>query len=115
MSTVRIATRTSDLALAQARMIAAELERRLGVAAELVPLKTTGDRLHIDLKVEGERPFLSYPIDPKLKAGSGDVVSTLQMGDIAGSINGWVTTRYGAFRRAILLESRGNRRRWSHH
>ena len=46
MTIVRIATRTSDLALAQARMMAGELERVLGVATELVPLKTTGDRLH---------------------------------------------------------------------
>jgi hydroxymethylbilane synthase len=59
MTTVRIATRTSDLALAQARMVADELERVLGVATELVPLKTTGDRLQGPLtKVGGKGLFV---------------------------------------------------------
>jgi len=59
MTIVRIATRTSDLALAQARMMAGELERVLGVATELVPLKTTGDRLQGPLtKVGGKGLFV---------------------------------------------------------
>ena len=45
MSTVRLATRTSDLALTQARLVAGMLEARLGVATELVRLQTTGDRI----------------------------------------------------------------------
>ncbi len=45
MSTVRLATRTSDLALTQARLVAGMLEARLGVAPELVRLQTTGDRI----------------------------------------------------------------------
>ena len=45
MSRVRIATRASDLALAQSRRVAALLEEKLGVDAELLPMKTTGDRL----------------------------------------------------------------------
>ena len=59
MTTVRIATRTSDLALAQATMIAGELTKQLGVATELVPLQTTGDRLQGPLnKVGGKGLFV---------------------------------------------------------
>jgi hydroxymethylbilane synthase len=42
---VRIATRRSDLALVQARGVAAALSDALGVDTELIPLQTTGDRL----------------------------------------------------------------------
>jgi len=42
---VRIATRGSDLALAQARHIAARIERELGRATELVVVTTSGDRI----------------------------------------------------------------------
>ncbi len=41
----RIATRGSDLALAQARYVAARIERELGRETELVVLTTTGDRI----------------------------------------------------------------------
>jgi hydroxymethylbilane synthase len=43
--TLRIATRKSELALVQARAVAARIEQALGVATELVPLVTSGDRL----------------------------------------------------------------------
>jgi hydroxymethylbilane synthase len=42
---LRIATRKSELALVQARAVAARIEQALGVATELVPLVTSGDRL----------------------------------------------------------------------
>ncbi len=45
MKTLRVATRASDLAMVQARAVAAWIERELGVATELVPMKTSGDRL----------------------------------------------------------------------
>jgi hydroxymethylbilane synthase len=45
MTAIRVATRASELALAQARAVAQQLERALGVETELVPLKTEGDRL----------------------------------------------------------------------
>jgi hydroxymethylbilane synthase len=45
MSTVRLATRASDLALAQARLVASMLEAKLGVATELLRVETSGDRL----------------------------------------------------------------------
>jgi hydroxymethylbilane synthase len=45
MTLVRIATRGSRLALAQAGLVAAEIESRLGLETELVPIGTSGDRL----------------------------------------------------------------------
>ncbi|MDP6980900.1 MAG: hydroxymethylbilane synthase [Myxococcota bacterium] len=45
MSAVRIATRGSDLALAQARYIAARIEEECGRTTELVIVKTTGDAI----------------------------------------------------------------------
>jgi hydroxymethylbilane synthase len=45
VSLVRIATRGSELALAQARAMAARVERALGVRSELVIVQTSGDRL----------------------------------------------------------------------
>jgi hydroxymethylbilane synthase len=45
MSTVRLATRKSDLALTQARLVAGMLEAKLGVSTELLRVETSGDRL----------------------------------------------------------------------
>jgi hydroxymethylbilane synthase len=45
MSAVRLATRSSDLALTQARLVAGMLEAKLGVATELLRVQTSGDRL----------------------------------------------------------------------
>ena len=45
MTTLRIATRASDLALVQARAVAARIESELGTSTEIVPVKTTGDRI----------------------------------------------------------------------
>lgn len=45
MSVVRIATRGSDLALAQANHMADRIRSELGREAELVVIKTTGDRI----------------------------------------------------------------------
>ncbi len=46
MTSVRIATRGSELALWQARYVGQRLGEALGVEAKLVVLKTAGDRLH---------------------------------------------------------------------
>lgn len=43
-TTIRIGTRGSDLALSQARDVAARLEEHAGVASETVVIQTTGDR-----------------------------------------------------------------------
>jgi hydroxymethylbilane synthase len=45
MRSLRIATRGSDLALTQARGVARRIEQALGLGTELVPIKTSGDRL----------------------------------------------------------------------
>jgi hydroxymethylbilane synthase len=45
MKRLHIATRASRLALAQSAWVARRIEERLGVATELVPLRTSGDRL----------------------------------------------------------------------
>ena len=45
MTTLRLATRGSPLALAQTDLVARALERELGVATERVVLKTSGDRI----------------------------------------------------------------------
>lgn len=45
MTALRVATRASELAVAQARQVADQLARALGRHAELVPIKTEGDRL----------------------------------------------------------------------
>jgi len=45
MKPVRIATRASELALVQARLVAERIESALGVATELVTMRTRGDRL----------------------------------------------------------------------
>jgi len=42
--TLRIGTRGSALAMAQAREVASQLEAKLGVQVELVPISTAGDR-----------------------------------------------------------------------
>ena len=73
MTTVRIATRTSDLALAQAGMIAAALDEALGVASELVPLKTTGDRLQGPLTKLGGKGLFVKEIEEALLEGRADL------------------------------------------
>ncbi|MCP4036119.1 MAG: hydroxymethylbilane synthase [bacterium] len=45
MTAIRIATRGSDLALAQARFIASRIEKECGRETELVIIKTTGDAI----------------------------------------------------------------------
>ena len=92
MTTVRIATRTSDLALAQATLIAGELAQQLGVATELVPLMTTGDQLQGPLtRVGGKGLFVKEIEDPLRDAredrgGYGDIVwpegRTVEMSDV---------------------------------
>ena len=45
MTAVRIATRGSDLALAQANYVSGRIQAELGLQTELVVVKTTGDRI----------------------------------------------------------------------
>ncbi|MBW2269667.1 MAG: hydroxymethylbilane synthase [Deltaproteobacteria bacterium] len=73
MSRVRLATRASDLALAQARMVAALVEERLGLEAELVPMKTTGDKLVGSLAKVGGKGLFVKEIEEALLEGRADL------------------------------------------
>jgi hydroxymethylbilane synthase len=74
MRPIRIATRRSALALAQAGGVARALEAALGRAAELVPLVTTGDRLpDANLSRVGGKGLFVKEIEEALLDGRADV------------------------------------------
>ncbi|MDJ0849198.1 MAG: hydroxymethylbilane synthase [Myxococcota bacterium] len=73
MTRVRIATRSSDLALVQSRFVAAELGTRLGVEVELLPMKTTGDRLTGPLAKVGGKGLFVKEIEEALLDGRADL------------------------------------------
>jgi hydroxymethylbilane synthase len=74
MSTVRLATRASDLALAQARLMAGMLQAQLGVATELVVLTTTGDRIQdVSLAKLGGKGLFVKEIEEALLDGRADL------------------------------------------
>jgi hydroxymethylbilane synthase len=74
MRALRLATRASDLALVQARHVAGLLQAALGVSAELVPLKTTGDRLQsVSLAKVGGKGLFVKEIEEALLAGRADL------------------------------------------
>jgi len=73
MSRIRIATRGSDLALWQARHVASAIEAKLGAQTELVPLKTTGDRLQGSLAKVGGKGLFVKEIEGALLEGRADV------------------------------------------
>jgi len=72
--TVRIATRGSDLALAQANGIAERIRGELGHATELVVIRTTGDRIqHQSLAKIGGKGLFVKEIEEALLDGRADV------------------------------------------
>jgi hydroxymethylbilane synthase len=73
MRALRIATRESELALAQARLVARRIEERLGLATELVPMKTSGDRLRGPLAAAGGKGLFVKEIEEALLAGEADL------------------------------------------
>ena len=74
MSPVRIATRASALALAQAQMMATRIAAELSVATELVPMKTSGDRLqNVSLAKIGGKGLFVKEIEQALLEGRADV------------------------------------------
>ncbi len=73
MTRLRIATRRSELALAQSGWFARELERELGVATELVPLETTGDRVAGSLAAVGGKGLFVKEIQEALLSGRADL------------------------------------------
>lgn len=69
---VRIATRSSELALHQARQVAAALAA-LGVASELVTYTTIGDRrLDVPLNAIGAKGLFTHELEADLRAGRVD-------------------------------------------
>jgi hydroxymethylbilane synthase len=71
---VRIATRGSELALVQARLVAARIETALRVRTELVPIKTSGDRLQsVSLAKVGGKGLFVVEIEEALLDGRADI------------------------------------------
>jgi hydroxymethylbilane synthase len=74
MRALRVATRASELALAQARQVVGQLERVLGRSAELLPLKTEGDRLaSVSLAKVGGKGLFVKEIEEALLDGRADL------------------------------------------
>jgi len=74
VSLVRIATRGSELALAQARAIAARVEAELGARTELVIVTTTGDRIQDrPLAAVGGKGLFVKEIEEALLEGRADL------------------------------------------
>jgi hydroxymethylbilane synthase len=72
--TIRIATRGSDLALAQAERVAARVREGLGRETELVVVKTTGDRVQsVSLAKIGGKGLFVKEIEEALLEGRADV------------------------------------------
>jgi hydroxymethylbilane synthase len=74
VTTIRIATRGSDLALVQARYVAARIENELGASTEIVLVKTTGDRIQsVSLAKIGGKGLFVKEIEEALTDGRADV------------------------------------------
>jgi len=74
VTTIRIATRGSDLALVQARYVAARIESELGASTEIVLVKTTGDRIQsVSLAKIGGKGLFVKEIEEALADGRADV------------------------------------------
>jgi len=74
VSVVRVATRGSDLALAQSRAMAARIEKELGRETELVVITTSGDRIQDRALAEiGGKGLFIKEIEEALLEGRADV------------------------------------------
>jgi hydroxymethylbilane synthase len=74
MSTVRIATRGSDLALAQAGAIADRIRKELDAEAELLVIRTSGDRIQDrPLREVGGKGLFVKELEEALLAGKADM------------------------------------------
>lgn len=73
MKTLRIATRASELALIQARQVAAALRQALGCATELLPIRTKGDERPGPLAGAGGKGLFVAEIERALLAGRADL------------------------------------------
>ena len=69
---LRIGTRGSPLALAQAQMVADALRARAGAASEIVPITTTGDMIQDRALAEvGGKALWTKELDRALLEGRG--------------------------------------------
>jgi hydroxymethylbilane synthase len=74
VSTIRLATRGSDLAITQSRAMAKRIESELGVEVALVPIKTTGDRIQdVSLAKIGGKGLFVKEIEEALLEGRADI------------------------------------------
>ena len=74
MTTLRLATRGSDLALAQSRWVAGLVEEALGVSVELRTIRTSGDRLaDVSLAEHGGKGLFIKEIEEALLADQADL------------------------------------------
>ena len=74
MSRLRIATRGSQLALAQSGLIARRIEKSLGVETEMVEIRTTGDRIqNVSLAKIGGKGLFIKEIEEALLEGRADL------------------------------------------
>jgi hydroxymethylbilane synthase len=74
MKPLRIATRASKLALTQTQWVARRIETQLGVATELVPLRTTGDRItEVSLAKVGGKGLFVKELEEALLDGRADL------------------------------------------
>lgn len=74
MSTIRIATRGSDLALAQSNAMAERIRKELGAETELVVIRTTGDRIqNVSLAKIGGKGLFVKEIEEALLDLQADV------------------------------------------
>lgn len=73
MSRLRIATRQSPLALAQARLVARRIGEVLEVECELLPLRTSGDRLKGRLDKLGGKGLFVKEVEEAVLAGRADL------------------------------------------
>ena len=74
MRTIRVATRGSELALVQSGEVARRIASALGCQTELVPIRTTGDRIQDQslAKIGGKGLFIKE-IEEALLSGAADV------------------------------------------
>ena len=73
MTVLRVATRASALAVAQAGLVASALERSLGVRAELTLVRTSGDRIQGSLAAVGGKGLFVKELEDALLAGRADL------------------------------------------
>jgi len=71
---LRLATRKSPLALAQAELVAARLREKLGVAVELLAMTTTGDRqAQWSLEKQGGKGLFTTELEQAVIDGEADL------------------------------------------